>query len=573
VLSFLRLHLPRTLRTQFLLAISGLTLLIMSAGVVALYALHVVAASTTSLAQERLVLMQQAQDLVQQTFLIERESYLLSTAVSTEAMEASYTDMVKQLQTVDELVEKLAQGGNDTAAIDLHQASQLFRNTANIVAQLRAVQLRSDSWRRGASGKSAGATARLSQFNDELHRQSKAMVESAQLQSNQLTADYRQAMQELDQTSTKNQRWISALLAGSLFFAWLILHSFLGKQVLARLQKVSHGLLQNSMEGQAFTVEVTGSDEIGQMARSVEQFQSDRLQLALTNHALQLEKARQDELIGKLEEAHTQLLQSEKMASIGQLAAGVAHEINNPVGFVNSNLASLKRYVNDLFLLIAIYEMRENELSEAARQAIADVKKQVDMVFLREDIEALFLESADGLQRVIRIVKDLKDFSHVDEAQRQWASLEAGLDSTLNVVANELKYKVDIVKDYHAISDIECMPFQLNQVFLNLLINAGQAIKEHGTITLRTRQDEKNVWVEIEDTGMGIPAENLERIFDPFFTTKPIGTGTGLGLSLSYGIVKKHGGTLQVQSQVGQGTLFRVVLPRARDPLLLAQTV
>jgi len=251
----------------------------------------------------------------------------------------------------------------------------------------------------------------------------------------------------------------------------------------------------------------------------------------------------------------------------------VAHEINNPVGFVNSNLATLKRYVNDLFILINAYEGREDEMLAATRLSIADIKKQVDLVFLREDIGDIFKESTDGLQRVIRIVQDLKDFSHVDEAERQWANLEVGLDSTLNVVSNELKYKVNIIKDYGAVSDIECLPFQLNQVFLNLLVNAGQAIEGHGTIILRTRQDEKNVWIEIEDSGKGIPVENLDRIFDPFFTTKPIGTGTGLGLSLSYGIVKKHGGRLEVESQVGKGSLFRIVLPRGVGELQLAQSV
>lgn|SRR5450830_126972 len=576
VLAFHRLSLPRSLRTQFFLAIAGLTLLILSAGGVAVYALHAFSSSAKSLAQERLVLMQQAQDLVQQTFLIERESYLLSNAPSIETMAANYLDIVKQLESVDLLVDQLAKGGDDIAAINLHQASQLFRNTANIVAQLREGQLRAAQMRsslRHATGNGDDAAPRLAQFSEELRRQSKAMGEAAGLQSNRFTKDYRQAVQDLAQTATQNQRWITVLLAGSLFLAWLISHSFLGKHVLARLQMVSHGLLQNSIEGERFVLQVKGGDEIGKMARAVEQFQADRLQLALTNRELTSERARQDELIHKLEDAQHQLLQSEKMAAIGQLAAGVAHEINNPVGFVNSNLATLKRYVNDLFILINAYEGREDEMLAATRLSIADIKKQVDLVFLREDIGDIFKESTDGLQRVIRIVQDLKDFSHVDEAERQWANLEVGLDSTLNVVSNELKYKVNIIKDYGAVSDIECLPFQLNQVFLNLLVNAGQAIEGHGTIILRTRQDEKNVWIEIEDSGKGIPVENLDRIFDPFFTTKPIGTGTGLGLSLSYGIVKKHGGRLEVESQVGKGSLFRIVLPRGVGELQLAQSV
>ena len=569
---FNRLRVPSSLRTQFQLAISGLTFLILLAGGATVYALHEFSASTKLLAQERLVLMQKAQDLLQQTFLIERESYLLSNATSIADMTLNYNEMVKQLALVDILVDQLATGGDDLAAINLHQASQLFRNAANIVTQLREVQLRErqeSTLNQLERGKRRDAGLQLSQLSDELQRQSKAMIESAQLQSDRFTDDYRNAVRNLEITSSRDQKWIIVLLVGILFMAWLISHSFLGKQVMVRLQQVSAGLLQDVVEGEKIVLNVTGNDEIGKMARAVEQFQADRLALALANQELKAEKARQDELISKLEEAHTQLLQSEKMASIGQLAAGVAHEINNPVGFVNSNLASLKRYVGDLFKLIDAYEVQEKELSDVIREDIGHIKKEVDLAFLREDIDDIFSESIEGLQRVIRIVKDLKDFSHVDQSERQWASLEDGLDSTLNIVANELKYKADIIKDYGAVSDIECEPFQLNQVFLNLLVNAGHAIEGRGTITLRTRQNQESIWIEIEDTGKGIPAENLSRIFDPFFTTKPVGVGTGLGLSLSYGIVKKHGGRLEVQSQVGQGTLFRMILPRDKDRLLI----
>ena len=177
-------------------------------------------------------------------------------------------------------------------------------------------------------------------------------------------------------------------------------------------------------------------------------------------------------------------------------------------------------------------------------------------------------ESMGGMQRVKRIVQDLKDFSHVDTAEVQSANLEQGMDSTLNVVWNELKYKAEVIKEYGGIPNIVCIPAQLNQVFMNLLVNAGQAIEEHGRITIRTGQDEGNVWVEVEDTGKGIKPEHLERIFDPFFTTKPVGSGTGLGLSLSYGIVKKHGGRIEVKSELGKGTMMRVLLPIKSDTVL-----
>jgi signal transduction histidine kinase len=288
--------------------------------------------------------------------------------------------------------------------------------------------------------------------------------------------------------------------------------------------------------------------------------------LYAANERLVQEKELQAELIKKLGETQSQLLQSERMASIGQLAAGVAHEINNPVGFVNSNIGSLRTYVLGMLDLLAAYEHAEAELTESTRQEIGQVKKQIDMAFLREDILALLSESDDGLQRVTRIVRDLKNFSHVDKAELQCANIEEGIESTLRVVWNELKYKAEVVKEFANIPSIYCFPFQLNQVIMNLLVNAGQALESKGTITIRTGHDASTVWIEVSDTGKGIPKENLSRIFEPFFTTKPVGTGTGLGLSLSFGIVKKHGGSIAVLSDVGVGTTFKVTLPKQPPP-------
>ena len=284
--------------------------------------------------------------------------------------------------------------------------------------------------------------------------------------------------------------------------------------------------------------------------------------LQSANRALLAERTRQEELIKKLAEAHTQLLQSEKMASIGQLAAGIAHEINNPIGFVSSNIGTLQHYVDDLFRVVAVYEAGENELSEATRNAIATLKAEVDLTYLHDDVQQLIHESADGLQRVRQIVRDLKNFSHVDSNEMEMADIESGLDSTLNVVWNELKYKADVIKEYGHVPPVRCIPSQLNQVFMNFLVNAAHAIAGHGRITLRTGADDAWVWVEVEDTGSGIKPEHLDRIFDPFFTTKPVGQGTGLGLSLAYQIVQRHGGRIEVESKVGKGSTFRVLVPR-----------
>ena len=293
-----------------------------------------------------------------------------------------------------------------------------------------------------------------------------------------------------------------------------------------------------------------------------ERVQARTADLQTANATLLTEKSHQAVLIRRLEEAQNQLLQSEKMATIGQLAAGVAHEINNPVSFVNSNLGALQRYTDGMLALLAAYGGVEGALSEDMLKEIRQLKQEIDVGFLSEDIGNLLAESLDGLQRVKRIVQDLKDFSHVDESERQWADLEAGIESTLRVVWNELKYKAEVVKEYAGIPQIECLPSQLNQVFMNLLVNASHAIAEQGVITIRTGQDADNVWVEVEDSGKGIEPQHLGRIFEPFFTTKPVGKGTGLGLSLSYGIVQKHGGRIEVKSEVGKGSVFKVVLPQ-----------
>ncbi|HTY99530.1 MAG TPA: ATP-binding protein, partial [Rhodocyclaceae bacterium] len=291
-------------------------------------------------------------------------------------------------------------------------------------------------------------------------------------------------------------------------------------------------------------------------------------ELQSANQALLAEKSRQEELIRQLAEAHNQLLQSEKMASIGQLAAGVAHEINNPVGFVNSNLATLRQYVTDLLQILDAYEQGEGEMTAATREKMEGLKRQADVDYLRADVGNLVAESIEGLQRVKRIVQDLKDFSHVGESETLWTDIERGLDSTLNVVWNELKYKAEVIKEYGGVPEIECIPTQINQVFMNLLINAAQAIDDRGRITIRTGHEGDFVWAEIADTGCGITPENLKRIFDPFFTTKPVGSGTGLGLSLSYGIVQKHGGRIAVSSETGKGSVFRVWLPvRQSEPV------
>lgn len=283
---------------------------------------------------------------------------------------------------------------------------------------------------------------------------------------------------------------------------------------------------------------------------------------SLRRHLQELEAAHQ-----KLKEMSSQLLQAEKLASIGLLAAGVAHEINNPIGFINSNLNTLKHYVANLLGLVDEYGMLEAGASAEVRQRLDVAKQRAELSFLRQDIVELIDESISGAERVRRIVQDLRDFSHVGKAEWREVDLNEALDSTLNVAWNEINAKAEVVKDYGDLPMVDCLASQINQVLLNLLLNAAQAITEKGQITLRTRQQDEWVSIAVSDNGCGIAPEHREKIFDPFFTTKPVGKGSGLGLSTAYGIVAKHGGRIDVDSEVGKGSRFTVWLPILRTEM------
>jgi PAS domain S-box-containing protein len=272
-----------------------------------------------------------------------------------------------------------------------------------------------------------------------------------------------------------------------------------------------------------------------------------------------------------------QLLQSEKMASIGQLAAGVAHEINNPTGFVSSNLKTLSEYIEDISGLSKEYrklvvELKQNSdthvvLPHVTEQVkrITAIEKEVDIDFIVNDISELIEENLEGTERIKKIVQDLKDFAHPGEDKPKFADINQNMDSTVNVVWNELKYKADIAKDYGDLPQVQCYPQLLNQVFMNLLVNAAQSIEERGEINIKTRAENGYVEIKITDTGAGIPKENLPRVFDPFFTTKEVGKGTGLGLNVVYNIIQKHHGNIDVKSNVGKGTTFTIRIPVADD--------
>lgn len=251
-----------------------------------------------------------------------------------------------------------------------------------------------------------------------------------------------------------------------------------------------------------------------------------------------------------------QLLQSEKLASLGQLAAGVAHEINNPIGYVSSNMKMLAEYSDSLINLVKLLIPHVEETQRLALLA------QFDFDYVCSDLPTLVQESEQGLNRVVEIIRDLKDFSHIEDAEFVDADLHQGILSTLNLVNNELKYKADVIKDFAELPQLRCIPSQLNQVLLNLLLNAVQAIEQRGTIRISTGYDQHWVWFSVSDDGKGMTEQQLSRIFEPFYTTKPKGEGTGLGLPLSRSIVEKHQGAIDVSSTPGVGSCFTVKLAR-----------
>jgi len=264
----------------------------------------------------------------------------------------------------------------------------------------------------------------------------------------------------------------------------------------------------------------------------------------------------------ELKSTHSQLLQQEKMASIGQLAAGVAHEINNPMGFISSNLGTMGKYLERMegFLELQSAEM-EKIAPESLKEEIAGARRSFKVDYILGDARSLLAESQDGAERVRTIVQNLKSFSRVDEARASCVDLNECLESTITIAWNELKYKTTLIRDYGELPDVKCLPQQLNQVFLNILVNAAHAIEKQGEVTVRTRRQGEEVAIAIHDTGSGIPEEIRSRIFEPFFTTKEVGKGTGLGLSISYDIIKKHGGTIEVESSADTGTTFTIRLP------------
>ena len=383
-------------------------------------------------------------------------------------------------------------------------------------------------------------------------------------------------------------------LAGTIALVEMLLvalFSFvLGAYLTRQLKSLRHAARTIASGDLCVEVDVKGKDEISEVAGAFnrmignlkisrqkrDQYERELVELNKTledrveRRTISLQE-KNDELSCAYEEikrAQAQAMQSEKMASVGQLAAGVAHEINNPVGFVSSNLESLSEYVETYQTLIKKYREYVNaDDNERVRigEEIQTLTEAEDIDFINDDIDTLLSDSIEGTTRVRDIVQGLKDFSHVDNATRQPANLNQCLESTLKVANNELKYNCEVTTDFGDIPDVDCNPGQLNQVFLNLIVNAAHATGDDGIIKIKSERDKNDVVITITDNGKGISKKHLDKLFEPFFTTKPVGQGTGLGLSIAYGIIQDHSGDIAVRSKEGVGTRFTIRLPAQKN--------
>ncbi|MBU3156884.1 histidine kinase [Clostridium estertheticum] len=337
-----------------------------------------------------------------------------------------------------------------------------------------------------------------------------------------------------------------------------------------------HKLLKRQFKKHLGLTEIPDNlkDFITAIDEAYKQNDDDKL---MVERSLELSSKELSEMIAELRRTQVELLQREKMASIGQLAAGIAHEINNPLGYINSNINTLNKYINKYLMALSLYkEMTNipiyNPTEEYANMItkINSFEKQNKFEYINKDIKELMDESTEGLHRIVKIVQGLKDFSRIDFAQDFVDyELNQGVESTLLIANNSIKYTVKLVLQLSDLPVIKALGGEINQVILNIIINAVHAINstgKHGTIRIATYENDDSVVLEVEDSGIGIPEESLLKIFDPFYTTKKVGEGTGLGLSIAYDIiVNKHKGKIDVRSEIGKGTTFILQIPKVRD--------
>jgi len=344
-------------------------------------------------------------------------------------------------------------------------------------------------------------------------------------------------------------------VAGAVSVLLVITILLISNSILKPLDDLVHAAQDLPLSDQLVEIPIKSDTEIGLLTESFNEMsrQIIRVRAELKAKIHELEMANKD-----LKEAQSRLVHSSKMSSLGQLVAGVAHELNNPISFIYSNMAHLKEYATKLIQLA--------EAAESNPDSIPELKKTLDIEYIKTDLPKLIASCEDGARRVRDIVLGLRNFSRLEEAKLKDIDITEAIDSTLNLLSGEIKNRIQVHKYYGDLPVISCYATQINQVLMNLLSNAVQAIEGTGNIWITTKKmppqsGRESIMVSIQDSGKGISPEQIDRIFDPFFSTKGVGQGTGLGLSISYGIMQAHGGDIQVKSQPGIGTEFVLTLP------------
>lgn len=349
-------------------------------------------------------------------------------------------------------------------------------------------------------------------------------------------------------------------VAGAIILLLIITIILASKNILKPLEDLVSAIDQMRHNDKLVEIPIKSDTEIGLLTDSFNELSRSVLQAKddLKKKIAELENAN-----AELKDTQARLIHSSKMVSLGQLVAGVAHELNNPIGFIHSNMNHLKDYSEKLILL--------TEAAEKNPQDLAKLKEQYELEYIKSDMPKLIDSCVDGARRTRDIVLGLRNFSRLEEAQLKEIDIHESIDNTLNLLAGEIKNRIQIIKDYGHLPIVTCFASQVNQVFMNILSNAVQAIEGKGNIWITTKNitsagQPAKVQISIQDSGSGMPPEIIEKIFDPFFSTKDVGVGTGLGLSISYGIIQSHGGEIHVRSQVGIGTEFVVTLPVKYSP-------
>jgi len=348
-----------------------------------------------------------------------------------------------------------------------------------------------------------------------------------------------------------------------LLFFGLLASAMMSRIINSPLIRLTQGVKEFAGGNFNYRLKKTRFGEINELVQAYNNMAAELLELyssleqKVQERTLELEKANND-----LKEAQAMMVHSEKMRSLGELVAGIAHEINNPINFIYGNIMILEKYNKDMFDLIEKYTENENVLPPEKKIEIEKMKEEIDIDFLKDDIKELIRSCIEGTERTKNIILDLKNFSRMEEMVMTQFDIPKEIDTTLNILNNKYKNRITVHKNYEEnLPKIEAYGGQINQVFMNILDNAAAAIEGSGDVYINVKRAGENVEIEFRDTGKGIKKENLSKVFDPFFTTKPVGQGTGLGMSISYRVIQNHFGSISVDSELGQGATFKIVLP------------